>query len=173
MASPQIIDSSKTLGLAVRAAREEQGRSLRQAAPDAGVGVRFLSELERGKPTANLEKTLEALHAAGLSLTVVPREAQPAEQAPPGGFSKLLETDFPYDWSNSGMDAGTFICKVLDAGRFEDILRVAGHFGLERVSQEAEKIEDPAVFDHVTALLSRIYLGRLRASRDAAANAAR
>lgn len=172
MASPQPIESSAALGLTLRAARQEQGQSLRQAAPSAGVGVRFLLELERGKPTASLEKTLAALHGVGLDLAVVPAEAPPTEQAPPEGFSQLLETDFPYDWSNPHMDAGTFIRKVLAAGRFPDILRTVGHFGLERVAREADGIEEPALFEHVTALLARIYLGRLRAARDTSAHAA-
>jgi hypothetical protein len=36
----------------------------------AGVGVRFIVELEAGKPTARLETLLKVLHALGGSLAV-------------------------------------------------------------------------------------------------------
>lgn len=50
---------------------------LRQAdlAAAAGVGVRFLIELEAGKPTAQLGKTLAVLNALGLDCSLVPRSA--------------------------------------------------------------------------------------------------
>ncbi len=35
-----------------------------------GVGERFLSELERGKPTASLGKTLQVLNRLGLKIRV-------------------------------------------------------------------------------------------------------
>jgi len=48
---------------------------LRQAelAAAAGVGLRFLIELEAGKPTAQLGKTLAVLSALGLDCALVPR----------------------------------------------------------------------------------------------------
>lgn len=49
--------------------------TLRQAdlAAAAGVGVRFLIDLEAGKPTAHLGKTLAVLNALGLDCSLVPR----------------------------------------------------------------------------------------------------
>ena len=48
---------------------------LRQAelAAAAGVGVRFVIELEAGKPTIQLGKTLAVLNALGLDCDLVPR----------------------------------------------------------------------------------------------------
>ena len=58
------------IGRIVRAARRAQGLRQDQLAGAAGVGVRFLSELERGKPTVRLEKMIAVLDALGCSLHV-------------------------------------------------------------------------------------------------------
>ena len=71
------------IGRTVRAARRAQGLRQDQLAGAAGVGVRFLSELERGKPTVRLEKMLAVLDTLGCTFHVAmpPREAAPDEEA--------------------------------------------------------------------------------------------
>jgi HTH-type transcriptional regulator/antitoxin HipB len=61
------------LGLHIRAARRSVGLRQDELAAAAGVGLRFLVELERGKSTAQLGKILQVLDALGLTLTVAPR----------------------------------------------------------------------------------------------------
>ena len=63
------------IGAAVRAARQGRGWSTRAAAQRLGLSVRFLNELERGKPTARLDKVMHALKGLGLDIAVVPRRA--------------------------------------------------------------------------------------------------
>ncbi|MYB08091.1 MAG: helix-turn-helix transcriptional regulator [Gemmatimonadetes bacterium] len=58
------------IGSIVRAARRAQGLRQDQLAGAAGVGVRFLSELERGKPTVRLEKVITVLDTLGCTLRV-------------------------------------------------------------------------------------------------------
>jgi transcriptional regulator with XRE-family HTH domain len=58
------------LGAALRTARRARGLRLEDAALGAGVGVRFLSELERGKPTARLAETLRVVVSLGLRVTI-------------------------------------------------------------------------------------------------------
>lgn len=65
-----------TLGRLIRARRKASGVTLAQAAGLAGVGIRFLSELERGKATASIGKTLHVLERFGLELYVEPRGAR-------------------------------------------------------------------------------------------------
>lgn len=48
-----------------------------ELAAAAGVGLRFLVELERGKPTVQLGRTLSVLAAVGLDLRVVARLPSP------------------------------------------------------------------------------------------------
>lgn len=67
-----LIDTPADLGAAIRQARKAQGLRLDDVALAAGVGIRFLSELERGKPTVRLEETLRVIAALGLRLEVGP-----------------------------------------------------------------------------------------------------
>lgn len=62
-----------TLGETIRSKRKALGLRQDQLAAAAGVGVRFLVELERGKPTVQLGRTLAVLAALGLNVHIVPR----------------------------------------------------------------------------------------------------
>jgi len=62
------IRSAKDLGSAVRAARKKAGLTLAECAGTNGVGIRFLSELERGKETASLGKALKIATSLGVRL---------------------------------------------------------------------------------------------------------
>jgi y4mF family transcriptional regulator len=59
------IRSPQQLGVALRAARKQLGLTQPQLALAAGVGVRFIVELEAGKPTLRLENVLRAIDALG------------------------------------------------------------------------------------------------------------
>lgn len=65
------------IAAAVKAARRALGLRQDELAAAAGVGVRFLIELEAGKPTAQLGKTLAVLDALGLDCNLGPRNATP------------------------------------------------------------------------------------------------
>ena len=60
------------IGTVIRQARLAQGLRQDQLAAVAGVGVRFLVELERGKPTVRLGKVLAVLDALGCRLEIAP-----------------------------------------------------------------------------------------------------
>ena len=57
----------------VKAARRALKLRQVELAAAAGVGLRFLVELEAGKPTVQLDKTLAVLDALGLECRLVPR----------------------------------------------------------------------------------------------------
>lgn len=59
------IRSPQQLGHALRAARKQLGLTQPQLALAAGVGVRFIVDLEAGKPTLRLEKVLRVIDALG------------------------------------------------------------------------------------------------------------
>jgi y4mF family transcriptional regulator len=67
---PTRIDTPETLGQAVRGARKQLSLTQPQLALAAGVGVRFIVDLEAGKPTLRLENILRVLHALGGELQV-------------------------------------------------------------------------------------------------------
>lgn len=56
------------LGKAIREVRKKKGLTQQQFADLAGVGRRFLSELESGKPTLEVGKVLKVTAAAGIQL---------------------------------------------------------------------------------------------------------
>ena len=59
------IRSSQQLGIALRAARKQLALTQPQLALAAGVGVRFIVDLEAGKPTLRLENVLRVIDALG------------------------------------------------------------------------------------------------------------
>lgn len=67
-ASPKPILTSSDLGTAIKFARKA-GKLNQQALADlAGVGRRFISELEGGKPSLEIDKVLNVARAAGIDI---------------------------------------------------------------------------------------------------------
>ncbi len=62
------IDSPEALGSLIRRRRKSLGLNQTELAGVAGTSLRFLSELERGKSTAQLGATLRVLAALGIRL---------------------------------------------------------------------------------------------------------
>lgn len=62
------VASAQMLGALIRRAREERGLSQIKLADLAGVGRRFVSELENGKSSLEFDKVLQVAAAAGVSL---------------------------------------------------------------------------------------------------------
>lgn len=56
------------LGQAVRSKRKQDGLTQQDLAAIANVGVRFVSDLENGKATVQLESVMAVLQALGLQL---------------------------------------------------------------------------------------------------------
>ncbi|MDO4537401.1 MAG: helix-turn-helix domain-containing protein [Coriobacteriales bacterium] len=72
-----IITDTQSFGQVIRSARKERGWSQRALAQHCGCSQRFVSELERGKSTAELGKALFLLETLGFSLLA--QRNQPAE----------------------------------------------------------------------------------------------
>lgn len=60
------------IGEIVRAARKAAGLRQFELAGAAGVGVRFIVDLEAGKPTAQMGKALQVLRALGCTFDITP-----------------------------------------------------------------------------------------------------
>ncbi|MCP5024098.1 MAG: helix-turn-helix transcriptional regulator [bacterium] len=60
--------ANEKFGQAVRGRRRALGLTQAQTCDLAGVGLAFLYELERGKPTVRLDKVLQVLQVLGLGL---------------------------------------------------------------------------------------------------------
>lgn len=60
--------NTEEIGSLVRETRKAQGISQEQLAGVANTGIRFISDLENGKATVQLEKTIRVLEALGLGV---------------------------------------------------------------------------------------------------------
>mgnify|MGYP000022805408 CR=1 FL=1 len=69
-----VIRNAKELGKVARAHRKSRALTLRKIGGLANLGIRFLSELERGKETAEIGKVLKALNTLGLEVIIQPRK---------------------------------------------------------------------------------------------------
>lgn len=65
-----MIDAA-TLGYIIRDERKGLGLRQDQLAAASGVGLRFIVELERGKPTVQLAKVLAVLQTLGLAIQIM------------------------------------------------------------------------------------------------------
>jgi HTH-type transcriptional regulator / antitoxin HipB len=63
----------RQIGDAIRKKRRAIGMRQAELAALSGVGPRFLSELENGKPTAEIGRVLRVLQRLGLDLWLRPR----------------------------------------------------------------------------------------------------
>ena len=61
----QAITDPAQLGNAIRTARKQAGLTQAQVALTAGVGLRFVVDLEAGKSTAQIGKTLQVIATLG------------------------------------------------------------------------------------------------------------
>ncbi len=59
------IQSTQQLGQTLRTARKQLGLTQSELALAAGVGVRFIVDLEAGKPTVRLETVMRVIAALG------------------------------------------------------------------------------------------------------------
>lgn len=64
---------SKEIGRIIKNTRKNLGVTQRSLALTSGTGLRFIIELEQGKPTCQLEKVLTVLRTLGLKLAIKTR----------------------------------------------------------------------------------------------------
>lgn len=154
MTTSNYLRSAANLGQWARNTRKAQGLTLVALSDRAGLGVRFLSEFERGKETAELGKALAALDALGLKL--VPAMDNGATAAvggeivvePPGPPPPVRTPDpltAPRDASSP--DPGPRPAAGGDAARLWDMLLAAGDIQavLRACSDEAGFLESTAL----------------------------
>ncbi len=68
------IRNSEELGKAIRKRRKKLHYTQAYLSEFTGLSITFLSDLERGKPTAQIEKVIKVIHILGMDLLVEERE---------------------------------------------------------------------------------------------------
>jgi y4mF family transcriptional regulator len=68
--------NAKEIGQLIRATRKQLKLTQSELALTAGTATRFISDLENGKPTCQLERTLSVLRTLGLKITITPNSTE-------------------------------------------------------------------------------------------------
>ena len=77
-----VVDSPVGLGAAIKKARKSLGLTQSQLALAAGVGVRFIGDLEAGKASVQLGLALTVIQSLGGELTLT---GMPVDEVEPDG----------------------------------------------------------------------------------------
>jgi y4mF family transcriptional regulator len=64
--------TAKQIGAIVKQVRKNMEATQKDLALTSGTGLRFIIELEKGKPTCQLEKTLTVLNTLGIKIELTP-----------------------------------------------------------------------------------------------------
>lgn len=62
----------KTIGELVKSTRKSMGVTQKDLAMTSGTGLRFIIEMEQGKPTCQLGKAFTVLQTLGIKIELVP-----------------------------------------------------------------------------------------------------
>jgi len=65
---------AKQIGEHIMQTRKKQNFKQAEAAGYLNVGIRFLSDLENGKPTAQIGKAIEVIEGLGFEVMLVPKK---------------------------------------------------------------------------------------------------
>ena len=72
--------SPKQLGAVIRARRRQLKVTQKDLAMTCGTGLRFIIDLEKGKPTCQIRKILQVLQALGLKLHIASLDFDTGQQ---------------------------------------------------------------------------------------------
>ena len=65
----------KQIGELVKSVRKQMGATQKDLAMTSGTGLRFIIELEQGKPTSQIGKVLTVLNTLGVTMNFTPPSA--------------------------------------------------------------------------------------------------
>lgn len=71
-----MMQSTETIGTVIRSVRKKLGITQRDLALTANTGLRFIIELEKGKPTCQMGKVLQVLQVLGIQLNLTHSEIE-------------------------------------------------------------------------------------------------
>jgi y4mF family transcriptional regulator len=70
------IENSKSFGIVVKVYRKSQGLTQEKVANYSNTGIRFIVDLEKGKPTCELDKALHVAKMLGIKIDVPEAEIE-------------------------------------------------------------------------------------------------
>ena len=127
------LNSKRSMPRKVKAVRETLGATQRQLALAAGTGLRFIIDLEHGKPTCETGKTLDVLNALGVRMTL---EA-PAD-APQSDSDRVGSADLQTLRQGTGLNPSLVLRRALELVHL--ILDTVGDAQPDAVSRQTASI---------------------------------
>lgn len=124
----------KTAGLQIKQSRLKAGVSQAELASLADVSRATINGLENGAINEIGVNRLNRILLVSQSLVSAHEVSTPSPRK-----SASLDLSFPYDWSNSAMSDALLIDKVVERGLFEDMAKVAAHFGTNPLRRSIDK----------------------------------
>lgn len=64
--------TTQSIGVLIRKTRKHLGVTQKELALTSGTGIRFIIDLEKGKPTCQIEKVLKVLHTLAIRVDLIP-----------------------------------------------------------------------------------------------------
>lgn len=64
--------NTEELGKIIKTKRKELQVTQKELALTCGTGIRFIIDLEKGKPTCQISKILQIINALGLQMQIIP-----------------------------------------------------------------------------------------------------
>ena len=81
------IQTAEQLGTVIRARRKQLRITQKELAMTCGTGLRYIVDLEKGKPTCQIGKALLILHSLGLAVEATPISGSTAKSGGDTGGS--------------------------------------------------------------------------------------
>ena len=72
----------KQIGELIKSVRKQMGATQKDLAMTSATGLRFIVELERGKPTSQIGKVLTVLNTLGVTVNLTPPVVTPKATPP-------------------------------------------------------------------------------------------
>ncbi len=72
--------TTEQIGKLVRDTRKALGKTQKDLALTSGTGLRFIVELEKGKPTCQFGKVLTVIKTLGISISLIPPTIDKSER---------------------------------------------------------------------------------------------
>ena len=120
----------QNIGRQIKHARLQAGISQAELAQLAEVSRATVGGIENGSIKEIGVHRLNKIVAVSLNL---PRPRDAVTNA--DRKSQNLDLSFPYDWSNPSMSDDVLIEKVVERGLFEDMVKIAIHYGVAALRQ--------------------------------------
>lgn len=146
----------KNVGRQIKQSRLHEKLSQAEFAHLAGVSRATINGIENGTIKEIGVNRLNRVVSASQNLSLSTSKPIHSDRK-----SASLNLSFPYDWSNSAMPDALMIAKVVERGLFEDLAKVAVHYGIAALRDAVSTfaVKNPVAAPTINRMLRNIETG--------------